>query len=508
MNESGEIEISSEQTVPKNDEESEQQWRRKEKQNYFFHFMSFPCFPLNQVIEELIKLGKIAFPILMTSLLIFSKSIISMLFLGRMGKVELAGGSLAIGFANITGFSVMKGLTGGMDPICYQAYGAKKLYILTQTYLKTFLLLLFASVPISLLWLNVEPVLLRLGQERLISKVAKDYLIFSLPELLAHSHLNPLRSFLRTQSINSPATIAATVATILHLPINYYFVVYLKLGVKGVAMGSVCYAYNMNLGLMIYVVMSKFALKPWTGATFVSTFQGWRPLLSLALPSVCSVCLEWWWYEIVLFLGGLLDNPEAAVGAMGILIQTTGTIYVVPYSLSVSISQRVGHELGAGEPARARLAAVTGVTLGVVYGFSAFGLFVALRSVWGKMYTDDPQILGLISLTLPILGLAEVGNAPQTTVCGVLMGSARPRVGVHVNLAAFYLIGLPVATLMAFSLKMGFSGLWWGLVAAQTACAFMMVWTLIQTDWRHQAKRAEELTLAAGETDTVTNLVP
>ncbi|KAA8517662.1 hypothetical protein F0562_015136 [Nyssa sinensis] len=503
MNESREVH-SGDHTVMLKDGAYNEERRRTREDKFFHQFHGLlRRVPVNEVAKELQLLGKIACPMLMTTLLLYSKSIISMLFLGRMGKTELAGGSLAIGFANITGFSVMKGLSVGMEPICCQAYGAKRWSILSQTYLKTFLLLLFASIPILLLWVNVEPAFLRLGQDRVITKVAKDYLVFSIPELLAHAHLNPLRSFLRTQSLNSPGTIVATCATILHLPINYFLVTYLKLGVKGIALASVCYAVNMNIGLLAYLVLSKVALKPWVGTTIASTFQGWRPLLSLALPSVCSVCLEWWWYEIVLFLSGLLSNPESCVAATGILIQTTGMIYVFPYSLSLSISQRVGHELGAGQPARAQWAAMIGIIVGVAYGIVALGLTTSVRSVWGKLYTNDPQILGLVSLGLPILGLAELGNAPQTAACGVLTGSARPNVGVRVNITAFYLIGLPVAALMTFMFELGYRGLWFGLVASQYSCASLMAYTLIQTDWRYEAKRAEELTLSAGEKDDV-----
>ncbi|KAK4342616.1 hypothetical protein RND71_038432 [Anisodus tanguticus] len=436
--------------------------------------------PINEVSGELLLLGKIACPVALTTLLLFSKNIISMLFLGHMGKTELAGGSLAIGFANVTGYSVMKGLCMGMEPICSQAYGAKRWSVLTQTYIKMFLLLLAVTVPITFLWLNVEPVFLRLGQDRVITKVVKGYLIFSIPELLASAHLNPLRAFLRTQCINTPATLVATCSTVLHLPITYLLVTYLNLNVKGIALASVLYSLNMNIGLLLYLIISKVAIKPWASATFISTLQGWRPLLSLALPSLFSVCLEWWWYEIILFLSGLLNNPDSCVAAMGILIQTTGTIYVFPFSLSLSISQRVGTELGAGNPDRAKLAAL------ICTGFWIH----CVRS-------------------LPILGLAEIGNSPQTAACGVLTGSARPTMGVRINLAAFYLVGLPCACLFAFKLKIGFRGLWLGLVAAQFACVCMMVYTLMQTDWKLQSRRAEELTNASSDKDDAgTNLVP
>ncbi|XP_063950852.1 protein DETOXIFICATION 53 isoform X2 [Daucus carota subsp. sativus] len=433
---------------------------------------------LNEVAEEMIRLGKISFPAAMTTLFMFSKSIISMMYLGHMGKVELAGGSLAISFANITGYSIMKGLCMGMDPICCQAYGAKRWSLVSQTYLRTFLLLLFTTIPISLLWLNVELLFKYLGQDRAITKVAKVYLLFSLPELLAHCNLHPLRSFLRTQGLTSPATMVATIATLLHYPATYFLVTYMNLGIKGIALASVLHAYNMNIGLIIYLIASKVSIKPWVGATVVSMFQGWRPLLSLAIPSACSVCLEWWWYEIILFLSGLMSNPESSVAAMGILIQTTGTIYVFPYALSLGTSQRVGYELGAGQPARARWAATVGVGVGLTLGCSIFGLAIALRSVWAS---------------------------------GALTGSARPKMGIRINLAAFYLIGLPAVVVISFKMKIGFKGLWMGLVLSQAACLIMMVYTLMQTDWKHQAKRAEDLTVAAGQghdEDTGTDLVP
>nr|GEV02445.1 protein DETOXIFICATION 53-like [Tanacetum cinerariifolium] len=292
-------------------------------QVHFLHHL-LRSIPVNKVVEEVRLIGKAACPVATTTFLMFSKSIISMLFLSHMGKIELAGGALAIGFANITGLSIMKGLCMGMDPICFQAFGAKS---------------------------------------------------------------------------------------------------------------------------------------------------------------------------------GLLENPQSCVAATGIIMQTTGVIYVIPFSLSLSISQRVGNELGAGQPSSARWAAIIGISIAFIYGLIVFGLSVTLRNTLGKLYTNEVQILGLLSSALPITGLAELGNAPQTAACGALTGSARPKVGVRINIAAFYLIGLPMSIVLAFVFKIGYRGLWLGLVASQAACVSLMVYTLVKTDWSDQAKRAEEMTLAMDKDD-------
>ncbi|BFG36572.1 hypothetical protein CerSpe_228460 [Prunus speciosa] len=456
--------------------------------------------PLTEIGEELRSLVKIGGPIVVTSMLIYSRSVISMLFLGRLGKTELAGGSLALGFGNITGVSILSGLSMGMDPICCQAYGAQRWAILSQTFQKTVCLLLLVSLPIALLWLNMEPIFILLGQDPQITRVAKVYLVFSIPELLGQAHLLPLRTFLRTQGLTTPLTLAAAFAALLHLPINYVLVTYLNLGVGGVCLGLACNTLLFNLGLLIYLTISTHALKPWHGLTMISAFQGWKPLISLALPSCVSVCLEWWWYEIMLFFCGWLSNPQASVAAMGILIQTTGMLYIVPISLRASISTRVGHALGAGQPTRAKWAAIIGLIVAFACGLSAFIFMTAVRSKWGTIFTDEPQILDLISTALPILGLCEFGNVPQTAACGVLSATARPKLGARINLYAFYLIGLPVAILGTFTFKIGFLGLWFGLLSAQASCVCMMVYTLIHTDWKHQTRRAEQLTLAVQET--------
>ncbi|XP_020086782.1 protein DETOXIFICATION 53-like [Ananas comosus] len=455
---------------------------------------------LHEVGEELVSLGRLVWPIMITSFLLYSRSVVSMLFLGRLGDAQLAGGSLAIAFANITGYSVLKGLAMGMEPICGQAYGAKKWAVLGQAFQKTLLLLLLAAAPISLLWLKMDSILLYLGQDKEITAQARDYLLFSLPDLLAQACLHPLRIFLRAQSLTRPLTFCATFAILLHAPINCFLVSYMGLGVRGVALASAWNTININLGLMGFLLLFDDVLKPWAGwASFPGDLREWGHLISLAVPSAVSVCLEWWWYEVMLILCGLLPDPQPNVAAMGVLIQTTGLVYVLPSSLSMGLSTRVGHELGAHRPARARLAASVGLYASAACGLLAFLFTVAVRHAWGRMFTDEPKILALTAAALPIVGFCELGNCPQTAGCGVLRGSARPTVGANINFSSFYLVGLPVAVLASLRLGLGFLGLWLGLVAAQASCAGLMMYTVRNMDWEAQAERAEKLTGVAGE---------
>ncbi|KAI9174646.1 hypothetical protein LWI28_020588 [Acer negundo] len=230
----------------------------------------------------------------------------------------------------------------------------------------------------------------------------------------------------------------------------------------------------------------------WSGIS-LECLKGWKSLMNLAIPSCISVCLEWWWYEIMILLCGLLINPRATVASMGILIQTTALMYIFPSSLSFGVSTRVGNELGANNPKGAKLAAIIGLSSSFVLGFSALLFAVMVRNIWATMFTQDVEIIALTSMVLPIIGLCELGNCPQTTGCGVLRGTARPKLGANINLGCFYLVGTPVAVWLSFYGGYDFKGLWIGLLAAQGSCVVTMLFNLARTNWDHQAHRAKKL---------------
>ncbi|EMS48305.1 MATE efflux family protein DTX1 [Triticum urartu] len=142
----------------------------------------------------------IALPLIGMNLTWFAKQAVTTAFLGRLGDLQLAAGTLGFSFANATGFAVLTGLCGAMDPICGQAHGAGNAALLRRTLLMATAMLLAASLPIALLWLRVDTVLLRVfGQQPDIAVVARRYVLCLLPDLAVTSFLAPLKSYLSSQ---------------------------------------------------------------------------------------------------------------------------------------------------------------------------------------------------------------------------------------------------------------------------------------------------------------------
>ncbi|CAL4936989.1 unnamed protein product [Urochloa decumbens] len=447
------------------------------------------------VAAELRALWGMAAPITALNCVVYLRAMVSVLCLGRLGPLDLAGGALAIGLTNITGHSVLFGLASGLEPLCAQAFGSRNHDLLTLSLQRAMLLLFLAALPIALLWLNVGPILVALGQDPAISAPAAAYARFALPDLAASVVLQPLRVYLRSQGITRPMAACSAIAVALHVPLNVLLVFGLGFGVRGVAAAQALTNTNMLLFLLAYIRWARACDETWKGWARLATVASGLPgLARLAVASCVGVCLEWWWYEVVTVLAGYLPHPAAAVGAAGVLIQTTSLMYTVPMALGACVSTRVGNELGAGKPRRARMAAMVALWCALAIGAVHVIWTAALSRQWVELFTTEPAVVRLAAAAMPILGLCELGNCPQTTGCGVLRGTARPAVGARINLLSFYLVGTPVAVYLAFGARAGFSGLWYGLLSAQATCVALVLAAVVwRTDWNVEALRAEKL---------------
>lgn len=199
-------------------------------------------------------------------------------------------------------------------------------------------------------------------------------------------------------------------------------------------------------------------------------------------------------------LAGYLPNPRVSLATSAIVIQTTSFMYTLPTALSASVSTRVGNELGAGRPEKAWLATIVAVGLALVSSLMGLMLTTLGRGPWGRIFTEDSEVLELTMAVLPIVGVCEVANCPQTTSCGILRGSARPGIGVGINLYSFYMVGAPVAVILAFVWKLGFVGLCYGLLAAQIACVVLILTVVYKTDWDRESVKAKDLVVATKTT--------
>ncbi|KAE8804571.1 MATE efflux family protein 9 [Hordeum vulgare] len=428
-------------------------------------------------VNRLVRLGG---PIVASCILQNVVNMVSVMVVGHLGELPLAGASLATSLANVTGYSLLVrpppptphlfyrflflaletrlinlgGLQAGMatalDTLCGQAYGARMYHRLGVYKQRAMVVLSLACVPIVLIWVNTTRILVFLGQDPAISAVAGEYARWTIPSLLVYVPLQCHIRFLQSQTIVLPVTASSGATALCHPLVCWLLVFKAGLGSKGAALSNAV-SYGINLVILaLYVRLSATCKNTWSGFSR-EAFKELRQFTALAMPSAMMICLEWWSFEVLVLLSGLLPNPQLETSVLSICLNTGALLYMVPLGLSSSISTRVSNELGAGHPEAAKLAMRVVMYMALSVGFVLALTMILLRNVWGYLYSNEQEIVTYMSRMLPVLGISFFIDGLHSSLSGsVLTGSGKQNIGAAVNLGAFYLLGIPMAVMLAF----------------------------------------------------------
>lgn len=112
------------------------------------------------------------------------------------------------------------------------------------------------------------------------------------------------------------------------------------------------------------------------------------------------------------------------------------------------------------------------------------------RHQWGLLFSKDPILSDLIAQVLIILSGYVIFDGLSCVLGGVVKGVGKQLVATPIIFFSYYVVGLPLAALFAFKLKMGVRGLCLGMLvgtAVHAICFFILVWLV---DWNLEAHKA------------------
>ncbi|CAI9752975.1 unnamed protein product [Fraxinus pennsylvanica] len=439
--------------------------------------------------RELNRVNNIAFPMIVVTLSQYMLRVVALMMLGHLGELELSSASIATSFTNVTGFSVIFGMACALETLCGQAYGAEQyLRVGTFTY-GSIICLLLVCVPISVLWIYTDKLLILIGQDPLISVEAGKFSMWLIPSLFSYAILQSLVRYLQTQSLILPMLWSSLASLCFHLPLCWALTLKLKLGNAGASL-SICLSYVLNVILLgLYVKYSSTCKK--THASFSKdVFLTMREFFQYAIPSAVMVCLEWWSFEVVILLGGLLPNPELETSVLSICLTITSLHYLVQYSFGAAASTRVSNELGAGKPQAARVAVIAVLVLSVSEFIIASIVIFFCRYILGYAFSNEMDVVDYVKDMTPFFCLSIIMDSLQAVLSGVARGCGWQHIGAYVNLGSYYIVGIPVALLLGFVFHFKGEGLWSGLVAGAAVQSLLLALITCLTNWEKQAMEA------------------
>lgn len=208
------------------------------------------------IADEAKKQLWLAGPMVFVSVFQYSLQVISLMFVGHLDELLLAGVSLSTSLINATGFNVLIGLSSALDTFCGQSYGAQQYHMVGIHMQRAIVVTMLATIPMSFIWAYLGPILVVLHQDKTIATQAQLYARYLIPSLSANALLRCIVKFLQTQSIVFPMLLASGVTTLAHVLFCWILVLKFSLGIKGAAI-AFCISNWLNTVLLaLYIRFS------------------------------------------------------------------------------------------------------------------------------------------------------------------------------------------------------------------------------------------------------------
>jgi len=164
------------------------------------------------------------------------------------------------------------------------------------------------------------------------------------------------KRWLACQRLTFVPMICMIIGSFLHIVLCYLCLDSFGMGVIGLAVATACKDAILFATIVIYARCS-----PQVNQVLQSidsdAFRGWSTYLRVSLPSTAMLCSEWWAFEVVFVLGGILGVLELA--ALSICLNVHSLLYRVPLGITEATSALLGNSIGANNvPLAKRFASV------------------------------------------------------------------------------------------------------------------------------------------------------
>ncbi|KAB2018897.1 hypothetical protein ERO13_D08G237800v2 [Gossypium hirsutum] len=416
------------------------------------------------------KLWIVAGPAIFTKFSTFGVTIISQAFVGHIGPTELAAFSLCCTVLFRFGNGVLIGMASALETLCGQAFGAKRYHMLGIYLQRSWLLLFLTTTCLLPLFIFTTKILIALGQDEKIAIVAGyigHWFIFIMFSMIISF---TCQMFLQSQSKNMVIAYLAAFSIGTHICLSWLLTMKLKYGLIGALLSTILAYWIPNIGQLIFVTCGG-CKDTWKGFSMLAFKDLW-PVVKLSLSSGAMLCLELWYNTILVLLTGNLKNAEIAIDAFAICV-------------------RVSNELGRGSSKSVKFSIMTITLTSLCIGCVTFVLFLCLRGRLAYVFTESEEVGNAVVDLSPLLACSILLDSVQPVLSGIAIGAGWQSSVAWVNIASYYLIGIPIGVVLGYVFNMEVKGVWVGMLLGIFVQALVLIIIIWKTDWDKQVLLAQ-----------------
>lgn len=434
-------------------------------------------FPAGSAIE-LRRLIQLAWPMLLAQSAQTAMSLSDTLMASWAGADQLA--AIALGSSIWTPLSLsLAGLMMALTPIvAHHVGGAREDETPIELYNNMWIALFIgviswffingASEPI-LTWLSVEPHLKTISIEYLFA------ISWGIPGMLLYQSL---RAFAEGHGQTRVVMKIGISAVVVNIPLNYILIFghfgLPKMGGVGCGWATTISFWYMFFAGVAYLKYSRyFAPLKISSQTLKPNKAKLGHQLAIGIPIAASLGIETTMFcFIALFLA---DYGATIISGHQITLSISSLIFMLPLSLCLAVTIRVGQLNGAHRFKEARAVSFLGLRIAlIIASFSCAALYLLSDSI-ASLYTDDLELIAVISTLLSFAALYQFSDALQLTANGALRGYKDTRIPLLYAFISYWLVGLPSGYFIAEHWALGATGYWLGILIGLSLAAVLMI---------------------------------
>ncbi|CAF2130612.1 unnamed protein product [Brassica napus] len=391
---------------------------------------------------ELKILLRLALPAILVYIVNSGMSISARIFAGHIGSHELAAASIGNSCFSLV-YGLMLGMGSAVETLCGQAYGAHRYDMLGIYFQRATIVLALVGLPMTVLYTFSYPILLVLGEPKMVSYMGSLYIVGLMPQIFAYAVNFTAQKFLQAQSVVTPSAYISAAALFLQISLTWMTVNMMGLGLMGIA-------YVLTISWWVIVVAQ---------ILYITSSQ-----------RTCSLSLD----------------------SLSICMSVSALSFMVSVGFNAAASIRTSNELGAGNPRSALFSTWTATFISFVISLAEALAVIASRDYISYIFTSDADVAKAVSDLCPFLAVTIILNGIQPVLSGVAVGCGWQTFVAYVNVGCYYIVGIPVGCILGFTFNFQAKGIWTGMIGGTLMQTLILLYVTYRTDWDKEVEKARK----------------
>lgn len=426
---------------------------------------------------EAFKTWKLSGPIIFGELTQMALGIIDSIMVGKISYQQLAASALVNSVLNIP-FVLGFGMTMAISQTVSMANGRRDSLRVSHYLYNGFWLCSISAIIIAVGLVLSKNVLYHLGQDVEVARLGAPYL-----QIMSWSII-PMMMFIVIKQFTDglERTRTAMLLSLAALPINIFInwlLVYGNWGFPRLELSGAGYGTLITRILILIIFVAVLFVHPFFSRYIAVRKNQWKinghtikELLHIGIPASAQAAMESGAFAVSSIIIGTLGAVQLA--AHQIALNCASFAFMVSWGLAQGGSIRVSNAWGRNNWKDIAIIGKSTLLSGVAYGIIGVLFFVLFRNLLPLIFNNDPDVMALAAVLMLYAAIFQISDATQAIAVGLLRGIKDVKVPTMYIAFAYWVIGIPVGCLMAFTFKMGAAGIWIGFVSGLTFSSLLL----------------------------------